>query len=84
MGVRTADELPTVVTAAGIAQNIGALRALVTIGIQARYMKLHARNMTVTADANDGAVDDIVEIARVSSRVTAAVIEAVLEQVRYE
>ena len=84
MGVRTADELSKVMAAAGIAQNIGALRALATVGIQAGHMKLHARNMAVTAGANDDEVDKVVEIARASGRITAAAIEAALEQVRNE
>jgi hydroxymethylglutaryl-CoA reductase len=84
MGVRTADELAKVMAAAGIAQNIGALRALATVGIQAGHMKLHARNMAVTAGANDDEVDNVVEIARASGRITAAAIEAALEQVRNE
>jgi hydroxymethylglutaryl-CoA reductase len=82
MGARTADELAKVMAAAGIAQNLGALRALATVGIQAGHMKLHARNMAVTAGANDDEVDKVVEIARASGRITAAAIEAALEQVR--
>lgn len=82
MGARTADELAKVIAAAGIAQNLGALRALATVGIQAGHMKLHARNMAVTAGANDDEVDKVVEIARASGRITAAAIEAALEQVR--
>ncbi|HIO86372.1 MAG TPA: 3-hydroxy-3-methylglutaryl-CoA reductase, partial [Candidatus Poseidoniales archaeon] len=69
--------------AAGIAQNLGALRALATVGIQAGHMKLHARNMAVTAGANDDEVDKVVEIARASGRITATAIEAALEQVRH-
>jgi hydroxymethylglutaryl-CoA reductase len=84
MGARTADELAKVMAAAGIAQNLGALRALATVGIQAGHMKLHARNMAVTAGANDDEVDRVVEIARASGRITAAAIEAALEQVRNE
>jgi len=71
-----------VMAAAGIAQNLGALRALATVGIQAGHMKLHARNMAVTAGASDDEVDKVVEIARASGRITAAAIEAALEQVR--
>ena len=82
MGARTADELAKVIAAAGIAQNLGALRALATVGIQAGHMKLHSRNMAVTAGANDDEVDKVVEIARASGRITAAAIEAALEQVR--
>ena len=83
MGARTADELAKVIAAAGIAQNLGALRALATVGIQAGHMKLHSRNMAVTAGANDDEVDAVVEMVRASGeRITATAIEAALEQVR--
>ncbi|MBS71411.1 MAG: hydroxymethylglutaryl-CoA reductase, degradative [Thermoplasmata archaeon] len=85
MGARTADELSKVIAAAGIAQNLGALRALATVGIQAGHMKLHARNMAVTAGANDDEVDAVVEIVRSSGeRITAAAIESALEKLRDE
>jgi hydroxymethylglutaryl-CoA reductase len=83
MGARTADELAKVIAAAGIAQNLGALRALATVGIQAGHMKLHSRNMAVTAGANDDEIDAVVEMVRASGeRITATAIEAALEQVR--
>ncbi|GIS03314.1 MAG: hypothetical protein CM15mP105_0710 [Methanobacteriota archaeon] len=51
LGVESADELAKVMAASGLAQNLGALRALGTVGIQAGHMKLHVRNMAVTAGA---------------------------------
>ena len=51
LGVESADELAKVMAASGLAQNLGALRALATVGIQAGHMKLHVRNMAVTAGA---------------------------------
>ena len=58
LGVEGAQELASIIAAAGLAQNLGALRALSTSGIQKGHMKLHARNMAVSA----GAVGDEVEI----------------------
>ena len=85
LGVTTADGLAKVIAAAGLAQNLGALRALATVGIQAGHMKLHARNMAVTAGANDDEVDKVVEIASASgARITAESIEAALRQLRGE
>ncbi len=84
MGVRTADELAKVIAAAGIAQNLGALRALATVGIQAGHMKLHSRNMAVTAGAADDEVEKVVKLAKESGRITAESIEAALRQVRGE
>lgn len=37
--------------AVGLAQNLAALRALATEGIQKGHMKLHARNIAITAGA---------------------------------
>ena len=51
MGAQTADELSKVMAAAGLCTESRALRALATVGIQAGHMKLHARNMAVTAGA---------------------------------
>ncbi len=85
MGARTADDLSKVMAAAGLAQNLGALRALATVGIQAGHMKLHARNMAVTAGANDDEVDVVVDMIRSSGeRITAASIENALKALREE
>ncbi len=62
LGVDSAQELASVMAAAGLAQNLGALRALATSGIQKGHMRLHAKNMAVSA----GAVGD--EIERVAQR----------------
>ncbi len=57
LGVETAQELAGVILCAGLAQNLGALRALSTKGIQAGHMKLHAKNMAVSAGAVGEEVD---------------------------
>ena len=62
LGVESAQELASIMAAAGLAQNLGALRALATSGIQKGHMRLHAKNMAVSA----GAVGD--EIERVAQR----------------
>ena len=46
----------------GLAQNFAALRALANEGIQKGHMKLHARNIAISAGAKDDAVDKIVNI----------------------
>ncbi|MFF0223438.1 hydroxymethylglutaryl-CoA reductase, degradative [Streptomyces sp. NPDC004629] len=51
LGVTTARELGEVITAVGLAQNLAAVRALATEGIQRGHMSLHARNIAVTAGA---------------------------------
>ncbi|MGC8932585.1 MAG: hydroxymethylglutaryl-CoA reductase, degradative [Candidatus Methanodesulfokora sp.] len=61
LGVKSARELSEVMVAVGLAQNFAALRALVTEGIQAGHMKLHARNIAMAAGATPDIVDEVVE-----------------------
>jgi len=57
LGVKTATELAEVMAAVGLAQNFAALRALATEGIQRGHMKLHARNIAVSAGATGKMID---------------------------
>lgn len=59
LGVETADELGEVIAALGLGQNLAALRALATEGIQKGHMSLHARNVAIQAGANKDQVDSI-------------------------
>jgi len=61
LGVKTAKELGEVMAAVGLAQNLGALRALAHEGIQRGHMSLHARNIAITAGATGDLIDLIVE-----------------------
>jgi hydroxymethylglutaryl-CoA reductase len=61
MKVETAQELGEVAAAVGLAQNLGALRALATEGIQRGHMALHARNIALVAGATG---DEINAVAR--------------------
>lgn len=62
LGVKTAVELGEVIAAVGLAQNLTAIKALATEGIQRGHMSLHARNIAVTAGAPPELVDQVVEI----------------------
>jgi hydroxymethylglutaryl-CoA reductase len=61
LGVKSANEFAEVLAAVGLAQNLGALRALASEGIQRGHMSLHARNIAVTAGAKDVLVDLVAE-----------------------
>jgi hydroxymethylglutaryl-CoA reductase len=50
-----------VMAAVGLAQNLAALRAMVTEGIQRGHMKLHARNIAVMAGAKGELIDQVAE-----------------------
>ena len=55
--VESAEELSQVAAAVGLAQNVGALRALAAEGIQKGHMTLHSRNIAKLA----GTPDDLVK-----------------------
>jgi len=61
LGVKTATELGEVLAAVGLAQNLGALRALAHEGIQRGHMRLHARNIAIASGATSDIIDIIVE-----------------------
>ena len=61
LGVKTASELGHVIASVGLAQNLAALRALASEGIQKGHMALHARNVAATAGARGNQVDIIAE-----------------------
>jgi hydroxymethylglutaryl-CoA reductase len=58
MGITHAHELAEIIASVGLAQNVAALRALSTEGIQRGHMSLHARQVAVAA----GAQGDLVEV----------------------
>ena len=60
LGVKTARELAEVMGAVGLAQNLAALRALATEGIQRGHMKLHARQIAIAAGAHGEEIDKVV------------------------
>ena len=65
LGVQTAQELAEVTVAVGLAQNMAALRALATEGIQKGHMALHARNIAIVAGATGDEIDKVAaELAR--------------------
>jgi hydroxymethylglutaryl-CoA reductase len=83
LGVTSASELAGIICAAGLAQNLGALRALATNGIQAGHMKLHSRNMAVSA----GAVGEEIELVatKLQSHIgpkTQTIVQKILEEIR--
>ena len=59
MQVQSAQELGEIAAAVGLAQNLGALRALSTEGIQRGHMALHARNIALLAGASGADIQRI-------------------------
>jgi hydroxymethylglutaryl-CoA reductase len=83
LGIKSADDLAKVMAAAGMAQNLGALRALATVGIQAGHMKLHLKNMISSAGAMDDEIDLVANMVKESGdRITMATVESALLKIR--
>jgi hydroxymethylglutaryl-CoA reductase len=60
MGQPSAGALGAIMAAVGLAQNLGALRALATEGIQQGHMRMHSRNIAVQAGAAGDEVQAVV------------------------
>jgi len=78
MHVQSATELAEVTVAVGLAQNMAALRALSTEGIQKGHMALHARNIAILAGAKGKDVDRIAQDLAKSGEVTVDKAKALL------
>ena len=61
LGVKSATELGEIVASVGLAQNLAAIKALATEGIQRGHMSLHAKNIASVAGAKGEEPDRIVK-----------------------
>ncbi len=61
MGIKGAGELAEVIVSVGLAQNLAALRALATEGIQRGHMTLHARQVAIAAGAEANEIEIIAD-----------------------
>lgn len=69
LGVRSARDLAQVMAAVGLAQNLAALRALGSVGIQKGHMALHARCVAVEAGARGEWVEKLADLLVKDGRV---------------
>ena len=82
LSVQTARELAEVIASVGLAQNLAALRALATEGIQQGHMRLHARQVAIAAGASGDEVAQVVERMIVGGHVRPDRAEEILAQLR--
>jgi hydroxymethylglutaryl-CoA reductase len=61
LDIESADDLAQIIVAVGLAQNLGALKALATEGIQKGHMALHSRSVAIAAGASGEMIDIIAE-----------------------
>lgn len=59
LGVKSAQEFGEVLACVGLAQNLAALKALSTEGLQRGHMSLHAKNIAIQAGATGNLIDTV-------------------------
>lgn len=79
MQITSAQQLAEVTAAVGLAQNMAALRALSTEGIQRGHMALHARNIAITAGAAGPDIDRVAKAIVAAGDVSVGRAKQVLE-----
>jgi len=84
LGVATARELAEVIAAVGLAQNLAALRALASEGIQRGHMKLHARQVAIAAGAEGELIEQVVQVMIREKTIRLDRAEAILNKLRAE
>jgi len=80
MGVQCVSDLGEIIAAVGLAQNLAALRALATEGIQKGHMRLHARQVALAAGANTEQVEPLAQALIAAGRITLSEATRIIEQ----
>ena len=78
-----AEQLASIIIATGLAQNLAALRALVSTGIQAGHMALQAKSLAIQVGAKDNEVDLLVARLNQSSQINASMAQQLLQEMRH-
>ncbi len=86
LGATSANELSRVIAAVGLVQNLGALKALTTVGIIEGHMKLHTKNLALGAGAEEKEIPlvqkKLEEILAVRKRISLSNAIDVLKELR--
>ncbi|WP_076459165.1 hydroxymethylglutaryl-CoA reductase, degradative [Limosilactobacillus caccae] len=81
-GIKSAEELAAVTASVGLAQNLAALRALTTTGIQAGHMKLQYRSLAASVGASPAEIPLVVAQLKKEKHVDQALARQVLAAIR--
>ncbi len=86
LGVQSSNELSRIAAAVGLVQNLGALRALTTVGIIEGHMKLHIKNLSLGVGATETEIPlletKLEEILTLTKRITLSHAMEVLKEIR--
>jgi hydroxymethylglutaryl-CoA reductase len=81
LGNPNAEELMKIISAVGLAQNFGAVKSLVTSGIQKGHMKMHLLNILRSFEATEKEVRQVTEYFK-TRVVSYSAVREVLEKIR--
>lgn len=82
LNVDSAKTLMEIIAAVGLAQNLAALKALVTEGIQKGHMSLQLRSLVLSIGAKGAEIDQVIALLKHQKPLNQAVAQAALNQVR--
>lgn len=82
--IKSAEELAAVTASVGLAQNLAAIRALATTGIQAGHMKLQYRSLAISVGASPAEVPELVARLTKEKHVDRAAAQKALDELRKE
>jgi hydroxymethylglutaryl-CoA reductase len=86
MGIKRSEDLARICAAVGLVQNLGALKALATVGIVKGHMQLHAANLAIAAGAQVHEIarvrDRLAEVLKVEKRINLTRAKEILEAIR--
>jgi hydroxymethylglutaryl-CoA reductase len=86
LSVNHSDDLARICAAVGLVQNLGALKALATVGIVKGHMQLHAANLAIAAGAEIHEIglvrDRLTEVLKLEKNINLSRAKEILEAVR--
>jgi len=82
LGVKSAEELSQIAAALGLAQNVAALRALASEGIQKGHMVLHSRNIAKTAGVPDELIEKVANLLVKDKKIRVDYAKEILQRIK--
>lgn len=80
--VNSAEELARIILCVGLAQNLAALKALVSDGIQKGHMSLHASSLAIQVGAVDEEIEQVATLLRQESKMNTTAAKNILHTIR--
>ncbi|EQM54616.1 3-hydroxy-3-methylglutaryl-CoA reductase [Lactiplantibacillus plantarum EGD-AQ4] len=82
LGVKSAGDLERIMVAVGLAQNLAALRALVTTGIQQGHMHLQLKTLAMAAGATDDELSTVLQRLELAPQQDLATTQRIITELR--